>query len=331
MPTVWINLRKLGVVILAALAGCVVPQQQQPPELPAHFPKPHYEFSRNRWTTEGYALGRKLFFDPRLSRNGQVSCGSCHQPSLAYADTLRFSQGLAASLRNTPALQNLLWQPYFFADGGVTHLEFVALAPVTNHREQGLGIAEMLAILKQDPAYRQAFKQVFRRDTLDTQQVLFAFTQFLGSLVSAHSPWDAYATRQATLSPDALAGWRLFQQHCVACHPPPLFTDFSFSDIGLEAQPTDSGRARISESAQDRGKFKVPSLRNVALTPPYMHDGRYATLAEAVRHYAAGGIQPSPRLDPRLPRQGIALSEKEQQQIVRFLHSLTDTAFARKP
>jgi len=307
---------------------------------PANFPVMVYGLAKNPPDAAAFALGRRLFYDSQLSSDGRVSCGSCHQAAAAFAHPgHRFSPGVAGRLatRHAPALQNLRWRQGFLADGGVLSLELQTLAPLTSPDEMNTPLATALAKLNADPEYRRLFAAVYGPGKIDTPQFLRALAQFTAALTSANSRYDKYVRHEAdgALTAPELRGRALFVAKCSGCHATDLFTDESFRNNGLDRTfAHDSGRAHITSRATDRGRFKVPSLRNVAHTAPYMHDGRFATLAQVLAHYAHG-VQPSATLDPLLRqpsgRLGIPLSGAQQAELLAFLQTLTDDAFLTDP
>lgn len=306
---------------------------------PANFPQMVYELAQNQPDAATFALGRQLFYDARLSSSGTVSCGSCHQQRRAFTDgqALAVGVGHRLSTRNAPTLQNLRWRRGFMADGGVLGLELQALAPLTSAVEMNTPLATALAKLNADPDYRRQFAAIYGPGQIDTPQFLRALAQFTAALTSANSRYDHYVRHEAggALAAPELRGRALFAAKCASCHATDLFTDESFRNNGLDrAFPRDSGRARITSRLTDAGRFKVPSLRNVARTAPYMHDGRFATLPQVLAHYAHG-VQPSPTLDPLLRqpggRLGIPLSSQQQADLLTFLNTLTDNAFLTDP
>ncbi|PPE73385.1 cytochrome-c peroxidase [Solimonas fluminis] len=291
--------------------------------VPAGWPAPQYDFSGNPVTASGFELGRRLFHDPRLSLDGSISCASCHQQFAAFAHLdHRVSHGLhgANGTRNAPALFNLAWQPALMWDGAIHNLELQPLAPLANPVEMGETLEGVLVKLRADAGYRRRFEAAFGPGEIDSRRVLLALTQFIGTLRSADSRYD-----RGELSAREREGLALFRRHCATCHREPLFTDYSYRGNGLDADSADAGRGAISGKAAERGRFKVPSLRNVAVTAPYMHDGRFDTLSQVLRHYASG-IRDSAALDPAL-RGGLALGPEQQQALVAFLETLTDEAF----
>lgn len=293
------------------------------PEVPRGWPAPRYDFSTNPVTPAGFALGRKLFYDPSLSRDGSIACASCHQSFVAFAHAgHRVSHGIHGQdgTRNSPALFNLAWQPDFMHDGAVHHLEVQPLAPISNPLEMGESLPNLLDRLRHDPDYAESFAAAFGSSGVDSQRLFKAFAQFMGTMVSADSRYD-----RGELNEGESRGLVVFREHCAACHTEPLFTDFSYRDNGLDANPADPGRSTISGREEDRGRFRVPSLRNMALTAPYMHDGRLRTLDEVLDHYDHG-IQASPNLDPGL-REGLKLDPEDRAALKQFLSALTDESF----
>ncbi len=326
---------------LTGILGCkkndVSQQTSHLLEEPTHFPKPTYHYTKNPISTEGIALGRKLFFDPILSKNNTISCGSCHLPHQAYADPgKRFSAGIKQQLtqRNTPGLFNLRWHRTFFADGGVRHFELIPLAPLVNRQEMNGNLRDLIQKLQSNPAYRQNFQQVFATDSIQSKHILYALAQFMGTLVSANSRYDQYVLGKIKFTTEESKGLQLFTQKCSSCHQikNQLFTDLSFQNIGLDRISTDPGRYLITELGADSGRFKVPSLRNVMLTPPYMHDGRFATIQAVLQHYDQG-VRDAVNLASQLKknnRLGIPISSAEKSALIRFLYTLTDSSFIQK-
>ena len=341
-----LNYPRLGggwfLLVCGILAACQPEPVVTPaPDLSAYLqtlPTPVYQYQNNPLTPAGFALGRQLFYDPGLSKDGTISCGSCHQQAAAFADLNRpVSRGIAgkSGTRNTPALANLRWNPNFFADGGVNHLELVPLAPLTNPVEMDGELPGIIRKLNRNPAYVTAFKQVFRQDSINSQQLFRALAQFTGELISVNSPYDQYQRGNTrALTADQIQGLLVFKTKCGSCHQPGLFTDHSFRNNGLDPEYTrrDAGRQLITHAPADAGKFKVPSLRNVALSAPYMHDGRFQTLAQVLEHYD-NGVKPSATLDPVFAGDspGLALTSTEKTQILAFLEALTDPEFISDP
>jgi cytochrome c peroxidase len=299
-------------------------------EIPAGFPKTQYDFTANPLTNQGIELGRKLFYDGRLSIDGNFPCSSCHQQFDAfatYAHDLSHGFNNSFTTRNAPALFNLAWQKNFQWDGGVNNIEVQPLAPITAPNEMAETIDHVIEKLKADASYRQLFKTVYGDDNITSQRMLKALSQFTLSLVSADSKYDRVKQGKASFTGQERTGYTIFQAKCSTCHTEPLFTDLSFHNTGLSVNPflNDYGRMRITGKPTDSLKFKVPSLRNVAITSPYMHDGRFWFLSQAIDHYRSN-VEQSSTLDPLL-KQGISLTDDDIQYLTAFLNTLTDSTF----
>lgn len=294
-------------------------------EVPGHFPSPVYNVNENGIGRGGFELGKKLFYDPRLSRDGTISCGSCHAQVHAFADhSSALSVGIDGNLskRNAPGLTNLAWYPDFMWDGGINHIEVMPIAPLTDPNEMDNELSALVEYLQHDTEYPDEFEDVYGSEQIDTQKILLAIAAFQSSIISYRSKYDQYLLGNVQLSPSELEGKSIFEAHCSSCHSGVLFTDFSFRNNGLDSTFTDEGRATITQSNSDLGKFRVPSLRNIALTNPYMHDGRVPTLRLVLDHYSEGIVE-SETLDESL-RGGIALTEAEKDALIEFLQTLTD-------
>lgn len=311
---------------------------------PAHFPEPYYDFSQNPITTNGFLLGKKLFFDGILSRDGSIRCGSCHIPSSAFTQhghDLSHGIGDKLTLRNALPIMNLAWEKEFFWDGGVFHLDLFAIAPIEAENEMDEKISNVLEKLRKHPEYPGLFEKAFGTPEINLDRFLKALSQFQLMAVSANSKYDKYKRGELQLNEQELEGLQIFQQKCANCHKGELFTDHSYRNNGLPLRvihlngvdTIDTGRYRITLNPQDRFKFKVPSLRNVEITRPYMHDGRFRNLEQVLEHYSSG-VQDSPTLDPLLKqngRLGIPLSQDEKQKLIAFLKTLTDEDFIKNP
>lgn len=303
---------------------------------PANFPEPAYSFSNNSITKEGFELGRALFYDPVLSADSTISCSSCHQQARSFSDPVhRLSVGVndAIGIRNAPAIQNMAFHQHFFWDGGVNHLDFVPIAAITSEIEMAETIPNVVEKLSRSTFYKEKFSQSFGSSEVNSQRMLFALSQFMNLMISANSRYDRFIRNEGeVLTQEEQAGLALFQTHCSTCHATDLFTDGSFRNNGLNTTfEADSGRQRITEHAEDRGKFKVPSLRNAELTFPYMHDGRFRTLEQVLNHYRFT-IKESASLDPLFKNNttpGIVLTDDEADKIIAFIKTLTDNDFIR--
>ncbi|TDG35813.1 cytochrome-c peroxidase [Pedobacter changchengzhani] len=300
--------------------------------VPANFPAPTYNFENNKLTNAGFALGRKLFYEARLSADKSISCGSCHQQFAAFANLdHKVSHGVnnCQGKRNSPPLFNLAWQKGYFWDGGVKNIETVPLNAIGDVCEMSTDIQSIITFLKNTPPYPNLFKQAFGATEINSQLVLKSFAQFTAVLVSGNAKYDQVSRKEngATFTPGEQAGYLLFKEKCSSCHKEPFFTDFSYRSNGLDLTSTDEGRAHITGVETDMGTFRVPTLRNIEYTGPYMHDGRFYSLDEVLEHYNSG-VEPAENLDPLL-KNGIALSATEQKQIKLFLITLTDHDFIK--
>jgi len=305
---------------------------------PSNFPSFVYDTASNPITKEGFELGRKLFYDVKLSRNLTISCGFCHIQTSAFTQHGHaVSHGIDDRLgtRNSQPTFNLAWSKFFFWDGGVFNLDLQPLAPIKNHEEMDEDISNVIAKLKADAYYPKQFKRVFGSDNITATMMLKALSQFMLQCVSANSRYDRFVRGDGVQLTNAeLAGKALFEQKCASCHSTDLFTDNSFHNNGLPPGViNDKGRSMITLQAADDYTFKTPTLRNLGYTPPYMHDGRFRTLHDVLDHYSSG-VQNSPTLDPLLKQGGvigIPLTNTEKVQIIAFLNTLNDESFVRDP
>ncbi len=317
-------------------------------EVPYFFPQPSLP-ADNPLTEEGIELGRHLFWDKTLSRNNTVSCGSCHSPETAFSDDAPKSIGLygETTRRNSMPLMNMAWNTSFFWDGRAATLEEQILEPVTHPVEMDLTWAEAVERIESDSAYQEMFTQAFGTPCVDSLRMSFAMAQFIRTMISARSRFDlAYRYGQAQLTPSEQRGLELFLAEggdpniypggqnggdCFHCHGGALvqFTDHLFRNNGLDSIiGEDRGREEVSGVIYDRGRFRTPTLRNIALTAPYMHDGRFATLHEVLEHYNSGGHE-SATVDPlmKFTGEGLGLSPLDIDDLVNFLESLSDYEF----
>ena len=299
--------------------------------IPEGYPLPVYDLSTNYSETQ-FQLGKKLFFDPILSENMTVSCSSCHLPQAAFSDPGNaFSKGINNSIskRNSPALINLAWQTNFMWDGGVNHIEIQPLAPLTNPDEMGSNLAPVIAHLNQNSAYKILFKKAFDTDSITSAYMFKALAHYLSCLISSESKYDRYIRGEINFTSSEINGLNVFQQNCSTCHKPPLFTDLSYRNngIGWNASSPDAGRFIVTQVNSDSLKFKVPTLRNIAVTFPYMHDGRIKSLEEVINHYASGNFHMN--VDTSI--NSVALSPSEKLDLLNFLKTLTDEEFITNP
>lgn len=290
---------------------------------PAGFPSTVYPIGEKPINADKFKLGRELFYSTFLSSDNTISCATCHSQTHAFGDhniALSVGVGGAMGTRNSPAIFNLAWQPSFMWDGGVNHLEMFSIAPITNPVEMNESMPSVIQKLNTSEYWRNRFKSVFGTSEVTDQQLFIALTQYMLLIISDNSHYDKVMKGQAVFTAEQQAGYNLFLQKCASCHTEPLFTDYSFRNNGLNT--TDDGRFLITQNQSDKGKFKVPTLRNVLLTYPYMHDGRFFTIDQVLEHYNSG-VQAHENLDPQL-QNGIPLTADDKKHLKRFLETLND-------
>ena len=288
----------------------------------------------NGLTVERWLLGKKLFFDPRMSSDHTISCASCHQPSLAFGDDLPHSPGVEGrpGTRNSPSLANVAYHPYFTREGGVPTLEMQVLVPIQEHNEFDHNIVLLAEQLSQDQHYTSMAMTAYQRP-IDPFVITRALAAFERTLISGNSRYDRYEFQgdEAAFSQEEIEGKNLFfgdRTNCSKCHSGFNFTNYAFENNGLYEVYEDAGRMRLTGEEEDRARFKVPSLRNVALTSPYMHDGSVSSLAEVVAHYSSGGKGHPHQSQHIAP---LSLTPTEKSALVAFLQSLTDSSFITNP
>lgn len=299
----------------------------------------------NPLTYEGVALGRALFFDPILSLDSSISCASCHQPALAFTDGGAVSRGLAGRMgqRSAPSLLNIGFHyKGVFWDGRSPSLEEQALHPLGDSLEMGNQWSAIQERLRQHPAYPIHFQEAFPNAPIGQETTAKALAQFQRTLISANSKFDQVLRGEAQFTPEEKRGWTIFfdagypetpMAECSHCHTDPLFTNLNFSNNGLDESSSlsefpDRGLGQISGNKYDNGRFRVPTLRNILLTAPYMHDGRFSTIEEVIQHYNEGGKY-AENVDPNV--RPLHLSDKDQQDLITFLQTLTDSAALVNP
>jgi cytochrome c peroxidase len=305
-------------------------------QVPSNFPALAYNLANNPPTEKGFELGKKLFYDGRLASDGIVSCGFCHIQENAFTHhghTVSHGVDDAIGTRNAPAIQNMAYQNVFMYDGAASHLDLVSIIPFTSPIEMNGDFSKAVLMMKNDPVYQKLFKVAFTDGQINSENMLKALGQFMVMITSSNSRFDKFRRNETggNLTQDEKAGYNVFNSKCSSCHATDLMTDNSFRNNGLQIDPlyNDIGRFRVTELPQDKYKFKVPSLRNIEKTAPYMHDGRLFTLEAVLDHYQFGVVQ-SATLDPILNQNGklgIPLTNTEKQQIIAFLKTLTDTQY----
>jgi cytochrome c peroxidase len=318
-------------------------EDRSPPEekpltlgIPGHFPKPTLP-PDNLLTEQRRNLGERLFHDTILSIDGTVSCAACHVPEFAFGDDVDLSRGFNGRLgrRNSQPLFNLAWKPHFFRDGRVASLREQVLEPIQNHLEMAASLRRVLFNLNRNDSYRKDFAKAYGPGPITENTLALALENFLLGIVSTDSRYDRFKAGQEKFTPREKQGHDLFftprsagGAGCFQCHGGPEFTDHRFRNNGLKpvSDLNDLGRYEVTQKDEDKFLFATPTLRNIALTAPYMHDGRFARLSQAVAHYASP-LHESPTLDPRLPAEGLGLDEDKQAALVAFLETLTDPQF----
>lgn len=300
-------------------------------EIPEGFPEINFP-QDNRFTPERWLLGKKLFFDTSLSLDSSISCASCHQPALAFSDSMALSLGFKKlrGTQNAPSLTNVAYHPYYTRLGGVSTLEKQILVPIQEHNEFNFNILDIAKRLKGNAAYQKLSQKAYQRE-LDYYVITRALANFERSLISGNSKYDTYKKNKNKLSESETRGMNLFfseKTNCSKCHEGFNFTNYQFEHNGLYEIYNDPGRKRLTEKDEDLEKFKVPSLRNIALTAPYMHDGSIHTLADVIKHYNEGGKN-NPRKSHLI--RPLLLTESQQLDLLAFLNTLTDYTFIRNP
>ena len=303
-------------------------------EIPADFPALAFDRDKNPVTVNGVALGKKLFYEGRLSRNNSISCGFCHIQENAFTHHGHpISHGIdnRLGIRNAPPIQNMAFLRNYTWDGVSHNLDERSLVPITTDFEMDSSMPEVVGKLNADANYKKLFKAAFGDENITGERVLKAISQFMATMVSADSKYDRVLKAKTAFTAEENEGYQLFRNNCASCHSGALFTDESFRNTGMyyNAQYNDRGRYRVTLDWNDNMKFRVPSLRNVEYTAPYMHDGRFTTL-EAVLNFYSDLVENQPNLDPLLKKDGhigIRMNPSEKQYIIAFLKTLSDQNF----
>lgn len=305
------------------------------PIVPKGWPAPVYNFAGNTVTQDIFTLGRHLFYEPLLSEDTSISCGSCHQQVFAFSNGPGHatSHGVHDLLgkRNSPALFNLTWHTKIMWDGAISNIENQPMGPIQNPIEMNLSYATAINRIAASSKYKLLFKKAYGDSVVTSERFLKSFAQFMGLMVSYKSKYDKVKNGQETFTTSENSGYTIFKAKCATCHQEPLFSDYTFRNNGLPINAyQDSGRYRITQNPADLFKFKVPSLRNVGFSAPYMHDGRFSTLSGVLNHYASG-VTNTPNLDPILASGGISLTTQEKNDLISFLLTLNDNEFINDP
>lgn len=337
-----------SMVVLMAISNKTpdVPTGPYPLIYPAYFGNRINVRPDNQLTRQGVFLGRMLFYERLLSVNNQVSCATCHQQKLAFTDGNAFSKGIGETptTRSSMSLANLLWVRSFFWDGRSKGMEEQVRESIMHADEMGESLEHVADKLQQTGVYPNLFRLAFGSDSITGDRIAKAIAQFERTLISANSRYDQYLQHAYTLSPSESRGLSLFftgpspekgirGANCGHCHEGPKMFGDVFHNNGLDSIPNDTGREKQTGMPNDRGRFRAVSLRNIALTAPYMHDGRFHSLEEVVDHYSEH-IRASATLSPFLQassdmsgEKSLRLNPLEKKDLISFLHLLTDSTF----
>ena len=322
----------LAFILTVVLMGAVAYSDVVPFIYPDNWPNPVYDFEKNPRTQNGFALGRKLFNDPRLSADNTISCSSCHLSFNGFTHVDHsLSHGIKGRIgtRNSSSLINLAWNKSFNWDGGSNNIEVQVIVPLTHHAEMDNDLNSVVKYLNGSSAYRSDFYKAFGDSVITSKKALKALAQFTLSLTSFESKFDSIYRKEPGVgfSPKESNGYQLFLKNCNSCHTQPLFTNSRFEDNGLAVDPDlmDYGRYEITKESTDSFKFKIPTLRNIANSAPYFHDGRVNTLKDVMKHYTTT-ITKRESLSDSL-KQNLTLTREQQIEIVAFLKTLTDKSF----
>ena len=299
--------------------------------IPKKWPKPVYQFENNPLSEDGFQLGRDLFYDVNLSRDKTISCANCHLQYTGFTHVdHNVSHGIEGrkGTRNSPALINLIWNNSFHWDGGVNHIEVQSINPIKHQAEMDNTLENVLHYLQNSREYKMKFSHVFGDSVITTKRLLQAMTQFTGSLISSNSRYDQFKRKEIKFTKQERNGLKLFNKNCNSCHTAPLFNTNRFESNGLPIDTVfnDLGRYAITKLTKDSMRFRVPTLRNIAVTFPYMHDGRYKKLREVINYYTEELDVETTYLSPRLKRE-ICLTSDEKKDLIAILLTLSDKEF----
>ncbi|WP_394350561.1 cytochrome-c peroxidase [Myroides fluvii] len=300
--------------------------------IPADFPSLNPAFYNNPPTKFGVELGKKLFFDPRLSRDNTIACATCHIQSNAYADHQKQAVGIEGKvgLRNVPPIQNLAFMLYYNWDGSKRQLESQVIVPIITPEEMHASIVEVIGKIQEDSDYQKLFQQAFGDKRITDQRIYQSIAQYEYTLISANSKYDQVQRKETAFTPKEQYGYEVFQVKCASCHSGALFTDQTFRNIGfpINSDSNEAGRARVTGDLNDYMSFRVPSLRNVEYTGPYGSFGQFKTLSE-VLDYMDQGVLDADNLDPifKENENKIPLTAEEKEALLVFMQTLSDVNF----
>ncbi len=303
-------------------------------QIPQNWPKPVYDLNKNPLSKESIELGRVLFYDPILSKDNSISCASCHSQYNAFTHVDHaLSHGINDRIgtRNSPALMNLAWSKSFMWDGAINHLDMQSLAPISHPDEMDESIENVVRKLQSSNIYPELFKAAYGDEKITGEKTLKAISQFMLTLISANSKYDKVIRKEEKFTAQEENGYNLFKLNCSSCHNEPLFTTGEFANNGLSVDTTlnDTGRMKVSGSVSDQYKFKIPTLRNIEFSMPYMHDGRYKKLSQVIEHYTSEKyITATLAYELRSP---VKLTSNEKVDLMAFLLTLSDKEFLFNP
>lgn len=297
---------------------------------PKNWPKPVYDLKKNPLSRARINLGRVLFYDPILSRDSTISCNSCHSQYTAFAHVDHaLSHGIDNRIgtRNAPALMNLAWMSQFMWDGAINHLDMQALAPMSNPLEMDEKIQHVVQKMQRTKIYPTLFYQAFGDSAITGARLLKSISQFMITLVSSNSKYDSVMRHQAQFTTQELNGYQLFKKNCSACHTEPLYTNNTFQSNGIPVDTSlhDFGRVTMSHARTDSFLYKVPTLRNIEFSAPYMHDGRFKTLNAVLKHYTEG--IDTTQIQSVTLKKRIHFNSNEKVDLIAFLITLSDRQF----
>lgn len=306
-------------------------------KIPLDFPSLNKWVATNKPTRYGVALGKMLFHEKKLSGNNTISCATCHKQANAFADHRPQAIGIYGRIgfRNTAPIQNLAFMKFYNWDGNIRQLEKQPLVPIITHAEMNSSIVEAMDKIRGESHYKTLFKKAYGDTTITPERIYKSIAQYEYTLISANSKYDKVKRNEGeAFTINEARGFQIFKEKCASCHNGALFTDQSFRNIGFPLNPTteEAGRARVTGSAGDYMRFRVPSLRNIAYTAPYGSFGQFTSL-QSVLDYLDKGVLSSDNLDPILKEAGnkIPMTTQEKTAIISFLHTLSDPEFVGKP
>lgn len=321
-------MKKYSILILLICFFSFISNEEYKFIYPENWPKPMHNFKYEALLKSKVALGRLLFYDPILSKDSTISCASCHSPYNAFTHIdHNVSHGIYDRIgtRNAPALMNLAWHPTYMWDGAIHHIDVQALAPISHPKEMDESLDNIVKKINKSNWYRGNFFDAFGDSVATGQRILKSLSQFQLTLISSDSKYDSVINKKTNFTEQELKGYLIFKKHCNLCHTEPLFSSYQFASNGLSIDTfyNDLGRFTISKNPKDSFLFKIPSLRNIEYSMPYMHDGRFKSLNQVLNHYNQNNILilHGKKMNP------IRLNSSEKVELMAFLYTLSDKKF----